>query len=133
MQYAVARPPIYGCTRFANNACPILFSLHGAGVDADGGPWLGSYMQQNYSWTLLPTNRGIYGFDWQGAGRINALKARDYLAQALPGVPADLQSTYRVDSTKIIYAGHSMGGHGCWVQSTHYPDRALAVVPAAGW
>jgi len=64
---------------------------------------------------------------------VNALKARDYLAQTLPGVPADLQSTYRVDSTKIIYAGHSMGGHGCWVQSTHYPDRALAVVPAAGW
>jgi hypothetical protein len=133
VQYAVARPPVYGCSRFDNKACPILFSLHGAGVDADGGPWLASYQQQNYSWTLLPTNRGIYGFDWQGAGRVNALKARDYLAQALPGVPADLQSTYRVDSTKIIYAGHSMGGHGCWVQSTHYPDRALAVVPAAGW
>lgn len=68
VQYAVARPPVYGCSRFDNKACPILFSLHGAGVDADGGPWLASYQQQNYSWTLLPTNRGIYGFDWQGAG-----------------------------------------------------------------
>eukprot|EP00026_Physarum_polycephalum_P007962 Phypoly_transcript_08035.p1 GENE.Phypoly_transcript_08035~~Phypoly_transcript_08035.p1 ORF type:complete len:482 (+),score=53.17 Phypoly_transcript_08035:136-1446(+) len=26
-----------------------------------------------------------------------------------------------------------MGGHGCWTISTHYPDRAIAVLPAAGW
>lgn len=26
-----------------------------------------------------------------------------------------------------------MGGHGCWLISTHAPDRALSVSPAAGW
>jgi len=34
---------------------------------------------------------------------------------------------------RIIFAGHSMGGHGAWHISTHFPDKALAVVTAAGW
>ena len=33
----------------------------------------------------------------------------------------------------VIFAGHSMGGHGAWHLATHYPDRALAIVSLAGW
>ena len=32
----------------------------------------------------------------------------------------------------VIWAGHSMGGHGAWRIATHVPDRALGVVSAAG-
>jgi predicted peptidase len=82
---------------------------------------------------LFPTNRRNYGWDWQNPGRLNAWASFEYLDTELPGVPTELVSQYGVDSNRIIYAGHSMGGHGCWLMSTHYPDRALAVAPAAGW
>jgi dienelactone hydrolase len=38
-----------------------------------------------------------------------------------------------VNPRKVVFAGHSMGGHGAWQLATHYPDSALAVVSAAGW
>jgi pimeloyl-ACP methyl ester carboxylesterase len=37
------------------------------------------------------------------------------------------------DASRIVYAGHSMGGHGAWVLATTDPDRALGVVVGAGW
>jgi pimeloyl-ACP methyl ester carboxylesterase len=37
------------------------------------------------------------------------------------------------DRWRVVFAGHSMGGHGAWHIATHFPDRALAVSTAAGW
>jgi hypothetical protein len=37
------------------------------------------------------------------------------------------------DTNKVLFAGHSMGGHGAWVIATHYPDLAVGVASAAGW
>jgi predicted peptidase len=37
------------------------------------------------------------------------------------------------DSSRVVFAGHSMGGHGGWHVATHFPDLALAVTTAAGW
>eukprot|EP00027_Filamoeba_sp_ATCC50430_P017008 CAMPEP_0168576048 /NCGR_PEP_ID=MMETSP0413-20121227/20026_1 /TAXON_ID=136452 /ORGANISM="Filamoeba nolandi, Strain NC-AS-23-1" /LENGTH=644 /DNA_ID=CAMNT_0008609671 /DNA_START=1 /DNA_END=1933 /DNA_ORIENTATION=- len=143
IQFAEATPPIHTC---ANTGCPILLSLHGAGV----GKWAAAYQRQNYSWTLLPTteesmggigrvqdcgstNRREYGWDWQGPGLWDALRALEYFSQNLPGVEDSLKSSYGADATKLLYAGHSMGGHGCWTMSTHFPDRALSISPASGW
>ncbi|CAH1263725.1 Hypp2754 [Branchiostoma lanceolatum] len=39
----------------------------------------------------------------------------------------------KVDTLRVIFAGHSMGGHGAWHLATRHPDRALAVVSLAGW
>ncbi|GAM18816.1 hypothetical protein SAMD00019534_019910 [Acytostelium subglobosum LB1] len=131
VQYAAATPPLYECG--ADIKCPILLTLHGAGVEASSTAWTGAYQRQNYSWTLFPTNRRNYGWDWQGPGLRNAFSALDVLSNQLPGVPHNLTDQYGADQYRLLYAGHSMGGHGCWHVSTHYPDRALSISPAAGW
>eukprot|EP01112_Ceratiomyxa_fruticulosa_P022069 TRINITY_DN7980_c1_g1_i1.p1 TRINITY_DN7980_c1_g1~~TRINITY_DN7980_c1_g1_i1.p1 ORF type:complete len:875 (+),score=198.67 TRINITY_DN7980_c1_g1_i1:181-2805(+) len=131
VQYSMARAPVYPCTQ--PNGCPILFTLHGAGVEASSNAWTYAYSQQNYSYTLFPTNRRAYGFDWQNSGFFNALNALLSFTSLLPGVPASNKTAYAANQYRVIYAGHSMGGHGCWTFSSHYPDRALAFAPAAGW
>jgi hypothetical protein len=45
-------------------------------------------------------------------GRRNAQQAVAYFVSNLPGVPAQYKSQYAANDTLIIYAGHSMGGHG---------------------
>jgi hypothetical protein len=113
--------------------CPIVFATHGADVVADKSAWTGAYRQQENAYILLPTNRHKYGYDWEGAGFINGKEAMAYFQANLPGVPLDKRSEWRVDTTRRLYAGHSMGGHGCLVYSTHEPDFALAANPASGW
>ncbi|KAF2073976.1 hypothetical protein CYY_004721 [Polysphondylium violaceum] len=130
IQYADATPPLYPCN---NNPCPVLLTLHGASVDAKSNAWTQAYQRQNYSWTLFPTNRSPYGADWQFSGLKDAFSALSNLASELPGVPSSLRLQYQADPYRVIYAGHSMGGHGTFEISTHYPDRSLAVAVAAGW
>lgn len=130
VQYAAARAPSEPCPQ---QGCPVLFSFHGAGVDARKNAWVYAYEQQRASWILLPTNRRQFGFDWEGPGRTNAWYALQALASQLPGVPSTFKSQFRANPYLLQYAGHSMGGHGCWYISTHSPDRALSVSPAAGW
>jgi pimeloyl-ACP methyl ester carboxylesterase len=133
VQYAAARPPIHTCPA---TGCPVLFTFHGAGVgktrynssthpcaDAANPGWTNSYKRQNYTWTLFPTNRRAYGWDWQDPGRYDAFAALGYLATYLPGVSSDLAPKFAVDPYKVLYAGHSMGGHGCWNIASHFPDR----------
>jgi hypothetical protein len=127
VQYAATRPPAFRCLK-----CPVLFTFHGAGVYARKDAWVYAYQQQNTSWLLFPTNRRQFGFDWEGPGKTNAWYAFNALL-SLPGVPQALKSSYGINPQRIQYAGHSMGGHGCWYISTHAPDRALSVSPAAGW
>eukprot|EP01121_Diplochlamys_sp_Union-15-3_P012851 TRINITY_DN3907_c0_g1_i1.p1 TRINITY_DN3907_c0_g1~~TRINITY_DN3907_c0_g1_i1.p1 ORF type:complete len:881 (+),score=163.93 TRINITY_DN3907_c0_g1_i1:359-2644(+) len=131
VQYAAAWPPFSSCNSSVSG-CPILITFHGASVVV-GPIWTRSYQRQNYTWILYPTNRSYYGFDFQGPGRENSLKALDVFATTLPGVPSSIKNQYIADQYKLIYAGHSMGGHGCWAISTKHADRALAVAPAAGW
>eukprot|EP01124_Arcella_intermedia_P011996 TRINITY_DN18322_c0_g1_i1.p1 TRINITY_DN18322_c0_g1~~TRINITY_DN18322_c0_g1_i1.p1 ORF type:complete len:882 (+),score=166.68 TRINITY_DN18322_c0_g1_i1:32-2677(+) len=131
IQYAAFKPPLYPCTAYPRG-CSILFTLHGAGVSSSSF-WGSFYQPQNYSWVLLPTNRRFYGFDWQGPGLKNALGSLRYLVGNLPGIPVGLKGEYGADEFRLIYAGHSMGGHGCWLMSSHFPDRALGVAPASGW
>jgi hypothetical protein len=107
--------------------CPVLLSTHGAGVDSDeirNPAWAYAYERQTAAWILLPLGRRRYGYDWQGAGRVNALKALSALKKRYGSA---------VDDKRILFAGHSMGGHGCWHLSGLYADTALAAAPAAGW
>uniref|UniRef100_A0A0G4HDA6 Peptidase S9 prolyl oligopeptidase catalytic domain-containing protein n=1 Tax=Chromera velia CCMP2878 TaxID=1169474 RepID=A0A0G4HDA6_9ALVE len=116
--------------------CPVLLGLHGAGVDVSptrNAGWAGGFRQQRGAWLLLPTGRRKFGFDWQGVGRGNAFAALEALTRQLPGVPPEEREKYGVDPTRIVFSGHSMGGHGCWLMATRYADLALAAVPASGW
>jgi dienelactone hydrolase len=133
LQYCTVLPPAAPC---GPTPCSILFSTHGAGVPADemqDPAWAGAYQAQSGAFILLPTNRRPFGFDWQWAGLRNALAALQNFADALPGVPAAQRAQYMVNPQRLLFGGHSMGGHGCWLLSTHFADWALGAAPAAGW
>lgn len=71
VQKAAARPPPEPCTAYGNttvDGCPVLFTTHGAGVEADGDAWVGAYRPQRHAWILFPSNRRSYGYDWEGPG-----------------------------------------------------------------
>lgn len=139
LQYASAIPPARECTSDGaadgegpGEGCPLLLSTHGASVDAASPFWTNVYQQQERAWTLLPTNRGGFGYDWQGAGLRNAQAAWAALARDLPGVPEAAKARY-VLSGAVLYSGHSMGGHGCLILATHFPEGELASACTAGW
>ncbi|KAI9138058.1 hypothetical protein BKA69DRAFT_1127679 [Paraphysoderma sedebokerense] len=127
---AGVRPPVNSCPE---SGCPVLFSTHGASVTAQDDVWIYSYQAKNSSWILLPTNRRPFGYDWQTVGLVNGLSSLKALARDLPGAPRNEKSKWKVDPTSLLFAGHSMGGHGCWVFSTHFPDLALGSLPAMAW
>ena len=49
------------------------------------------------------------------------------------GTSGILLHSKQVDLSRIVITGHSMGGHGAWIQATHYPDGLVGLAPAAGW
>ena len=139
LQYASAIPPARECASDGaagreepGEGCPLLLSTHGASVDAASPFWTDVYQQQERAWTLLPTNRGGFGYDWQGAGLRNAQAAWAALARDLPGVPEAAKASYGL-SGAVLYSGHSMGGHGCLILATHFPEGELASACTAGW
>jgi len=146
-----AAPP--NLTRFGRRkcppaGCPVLLSLHGASVSI--GPVWG--LTYNYNgdlanasdgfpfpaWLVQPTNRWHWGTDWEGPGFDNAISALNFAKEALPGAPGtdsleDKQKRIGLDATRIVVTGHSMGGHGCFVFATHFPDLLLGAACASGW
>lgn len=40
--------------------------------------------------------------------------------------------TWKLDSDKVFFVGHSMGGYGSWTLGGHHADRVAAVAPSAG-
>lgn len=99
---------------------PVIFSLHGAGVEARGQA--NSYRQKDWAFVVAPTNRRPYGFDWQDWGRLDAIEVLDTVLARLP-----------IDPDRVLLTGGSMGGHGAWHVATCHPDRFAAVAPQASW
>jgi len=146
-----AAPP--NLTRFNKKqcppaGCPVVLSLHGAAVSMGPG-WGNNY---NYdsdisnatdgfpypAWLVQPTNRWHWGTDWEGPGFDNAIAALNFAKEALPGAPGadsleEKQKRTGLDATRVLVTGHSMGGHGCFVFSTHFPDQVVGAACASGW
>lgn len=40
--------------------------------------------------------------------------------------------TWKVDSNRVYFVGHSMGGYGSWTLGAHHADRIAAIAPCAG-
>jgi hypothetical protein len=123
--------------------CPIMLSLHGSDVEITAN-WGHNYAEPGSdaygspfpypAWLLQPSNKYRWGTDWQVQGYDTSLSALDYLAKHMPGLSGDGErSNLKPDLDRLVLTGHSMGGHGCMVFSTHEPDRLLAVNCAAGW
>lgn len=135
IQAAAVLPPHLPCTNAptGDDACSVLLSTHGAGVDAIASAWTDSYRTQNQSWVLLPTGRRKFGLNWEGPQMNSANTAVQALAEFLPGVPPRDVHLWRVRSDFRLQAGHSMGGHGALLLATHFPDLLVAALPAMGW
>ena len=99
---------------------PVIFTLHGAGVEARGQA--NAYKQKDWAFVIAPTNRRPYGFDWQDWGRLDAIEVLDTVLARLP-----------IDPDRVLLTGGSMGGHGCWHVATCHPDRFAVVAPQASW
>ncbi|KAJ3120897.1 hypothetical protein HK098_004132 [Nowakowskiella sp. JEL0407] len=132
VQYAMAKPPKSKCSYSKYDRCPIILALHGSGVEADSDFWLEAYNRHDQAWILYPTGRTTWGFDWHGPSYMNIQEALDALSE-LPGVPDGIEDDYLVDKNKLVYTGHSNGGQGAWWLVSHYPDLAVAAMPAAGF
>jgi pimeloyl-ACP methyl ester carboxylesterase len=114
--YAVVYPKDFNPSR----RYPVIFSLHGAGVEAAGQ--VGAYKPKDWAFVVAPTNRRQYGFDWQDWGRLDAMEILDTVLARLP-----------IDPDRVLLVGHSMGGHGDWHVGLSHPDRFAVVAPEAGW
>ncbi|KAJ8309431.1 hypothetical protein KUTeg_014305 [Tegillarca granosa] len=132
VQHAAAIQPIGGCEL---NRCPILLTLHGTTVPPQNQA--DSYKQMignkfvfgvEGTWVLAPTRHGAH--NWEGPGALTAMTAVDHLVTLSDSCT---WISNKADPQSLIYAGHSMGGHGSWHLATHYPDRGLALLSLAGW
>ena len=135
VQAAAALPPRHPCLGSSSgmDACPVLLSTHGAGVEATASAWTDSYKTQNQSWVLLPTGRRKFGLNWEGPQMRSAITALRVLADQLPGVPVEEADKWKARKDHWLQAGHSMGGHGALLLATHFPDMIVAALPAMGW
>lgn len=132
IQHAATVKPLRDCELAS---CPVLLSLHGTGVKAENQA--DSYKRMRNGkyvfgveklWLLAPTRHGAH--NWEGPGELTAMAALKEL-----GILTKKASWLgkRANSDVVVFAGHSMGGHGAWQLSVHHPDKALAVISAAGW
>jgi dienelactone hydrolase len=118
VQYYAVRPanPLDG----VNENLGLVFSVHGARVEALNQAR--SYAPKPWCHIVSPTNRRSYGFDWEDWGRTDLLEVMEI---------AKMQ--FNPDPTRIYLTGHSMGGHGTWINGATFPDKFAAVGPSAGW
>ena len=98
----------------------ILYSLHGAGVEATGQA--ACYAPKREAHVVCPTNRRPFGFDWEDWGRLD-------FAEAFAHARSHLSN----DPLRSWLTGHSMGGHGTWQLGAHFPGEFAAIAPSAGW
>ena len=74
------------------------------------------------AWVLAPERDGAHNFE--GTGHHTAMSALLALTRVFSG---------QADASRVVYAGHSRGGHGALVFATHRPDRACGVFASNGW
>lgn len=98
----------------------LILSLHGAGVEGIGQAK--SYQQKKWAYVVAPTNRRRFGFDWQDWGQQDMLE-----------VLGHAKANNRIDENRIHLTGHSMGGHGTWLNALTFPGMWASAAPSAGW
>ncbi|XP_055880964.1 uncharacterized protein LOC106057948 [Biomphalaria glabrata] len=132
VQHAAAVEPIGLCP---DKICPVFLTLHGTTVPPQNQA--DSYKKMVRGefefgilkmWLLAPTRHGAH--NWEGPGALTALAAIQALHQMSQG---SSWLEMKTDPNKVLFAGHSMGGHGAWHLATHFPDRATGLISLAGW
>jgi poly(3-hydroxybutyrate) depolymerase len=108
---------------------PVVLFLHGAGERGDDGiqcvqVGLGAIIAQHPdefpAIAVFPQARRTWSADSDDAK--GALAALD-----------EVMKTYKVDASRVVLTGLSMGGAGSWSVGSAHPDRFSAVVPVCGF
>jgi len=115
----------YFSVRYPKNYDPeksygVIFSLHGAGVEASH--LASQYSSKDWAFVITPTNRRPYGFDWQDWGRLDFLEVYNLAMNRFP-----------INTDRVYLSGGSMGGQGTWHIGLHHPSLFAALAPQAGW
>uniref|UniRef100_A0A0G4I3Y9 AB hydrolase-1 domain-containing protein n=1 Tax=Chromera velia CCMP2878 TaxID=1169474 RepID=A0A0G4I3Y9_9ALVE len=142
-QYAGVLPPgrkFRGSGNKKPLSCAVVLALHGAGVDGGSTDWTRALprdtdegkAEEQCFWVVSPTNRGCYGFDWEGLGRANALETLAAVEGMFDSNEV-LKEFPRPDTQKVLMLGHSMGGHGCLLMSANYPDYLVGSLCVSAW
>jgi predicted esterase len=107
---------------------PLLIALHGMGGDENT-----FFDSDLYSNGLIKREAERVGFIVAcPKGRDSASMYRGTAEQDPLDVMADVQRSYRIDSTRIYLMGHSMGGYGTWSIAMNHPDLFAALGPISG-
>ena len=105
---------------------PLLVALHGMGGDENS-------MFDSYANGLLKREAERVGFIVAcPKGRDPASMYRGTAEKDVLDVMAEVQRTYRIDSTRIYLMGHSMGAYGTWSIAMNQPDLFAALGPISG-
>ncbi|KAF8503727.1 hypothetical protein F5888DRAFT_1864250, partial [Russula emetica] len=127
----IALPPTNSIALLKAPTSPIL-ALHGAGVDVLKQPfWVESLPRQQRSWIIVPSGRTPWGLDWHGPSADDAWGTVSALATILE--TSSRWKAWAFAPEKVIIIGHSNGGQGTWYNAARYPDRVVAMIPAAGF
>jgi predicted esterase len=134
--YAILRPPSPEARKkcnATNNKLPVLLSLHGAGLEADGETVRHALdpLADLCAWVLFATGVTPWsGDDWHNWGfadveaAVNAIQTWiDHTSWSGPGVDMD----------SWLMVGHSNGGQGVWYGLLHKPDKVIAAAPLSGY
>jgi hypothetical protein len=137
---SVIRPRRKKC---GDHGCAVLLSLSGVGVEPSQQADAHKYQTRNSkasksalagsewtfglddAWILCPGRQGAHNFE--GVGHLEAAEAVHALARIV------LNTEKKVDERRIIYAGHSRGGHGSLLLGVKMPDQACGIVSSNGW
>eukprot|EP00759_Apiculatamorpha_spiralis_P019380 PhF_6_TR25452/c0_g1_i13/m.35213 len=113
---------------------PVVLTLHGTGVSANnqadaykvGGAGNSYIFGVEGCFVIAPDRHGAH--NWEGVGKYSALAALFTVAEA------SLQHwSVLADKSRVVYKGHSMGGHGALILATQDPTRAIGVMLLAPW
>ncbi|KAN0124017.1 hypothetical protein V8E52_002507, partial [Russula decolorans] len=127
----IALPPKNSIAPLKTPTSPIL-ALHGAGVDVLKQPfWVESLPRQQRSWIIVPSGRTPWGLDWHGPSADDAWGTVSALTTILE--TSSRWKAWAFAPEKVIIIGHSNGGQGTWYNAARYPDRVVAMIPAAGF
>jgi poly(3-hydroxybutyrate) depolymerase len=109
-----------------SKSTPLLVALHGMGGDENS-------MFDSYANGLLKREAERVGFIVAcPKGRDPASMYRGTAEKDVLDVMAEVQRTYRIDSTRIYLMGHSMGAYGTWSIAMNQPDLFAALGPISG-
>ena len=138
---AILRPRAAdGCDRA--HGCPVLLSLHGTSIPvrdsadafkrkprgaAEGAAY--RFGVERY-WVVAPTRHGAH--NWEDGGARSAIAAVDAIGSPSRG-GGSLPCDAKVDTRRVFFTGHSMGGHGAWLGALQSADRAIGVASVSGW